>query len=85
MIKTYKYKIYNSKKNKYLYSQVALACWIYNHCIALHKRHYRLYGKTLYIYQLQKHITKLKKLNKYEQWNNLNAQTIQYVTERIDK
>ena len=84
MIKTYKYKLYKSNKNKYLYSKVDMACWIYNHCIALHKRYYRLYNKSLHVYQLQKHITKLKKLKKYRRWNKLDAQTIQDVTKRID-
>ena len=84
MTKTYKYKLYNSKKNKYLYSQVNLACEIYNHCISLHKRYYKLYNKTLHIYKLQGHIIKLKKLNKYVHWKALNAQVIYDITKRID-
>ena len=35
--------------------------------------------------QLQKHLTKLKKLKKYEFWNSVGSQAIQEVTERIDK
>ena len=84
MIKTYKYKLYNSKKNKYLHSQINLACEIYNHFIAVHKRYYRLYGKTLHIYKLHAHITKLKKLAKYTHWKVLNAQVICDITKRID-
>ena len=53
--------------------------------IALHKRYYRLYGKHLNVYQLQKHITKLKKLPKYKHWNQLGSQAIQEVAQRIDK
>ena len=49
---------------------------IYNHCIALHKRYYKIYGKSLNKIKLQKHITKLKKLEKYGQWNRLGSQAI---------
>lgn len=33
---------------------------------SLHKRHYKLYHKSLSKVKLQKHLTKLKKLNKYK-------------------
>jgi len=85
MIKTFKYKLYNSKRNKHIVRQIELASNIYNHCIALHKRYYRLFKKSLSMYELQKHITKLKARAKYKHWNNLNSQAIQDITERIDK
>jgi len=84
-MKTYCFKLYNSKKNRYLHSQINLAGEIYNHCIALHKRFYRLYGKSLNVYAIKKHITKLKKLPKYQHWNQLDAQAIQDISIRIDK
>jgi putative transposase len=34
---------------------------------------------------LQRHITKLKKLDKYKFWNTVGSQAIQEITERIDK
>ena len=37
------------------------------------------------MYQLQKHITKLKKLNKYKHWNLVPSQAIQNITERINE
>ncbi|KNE03808.1 hypothetical protein ACM23_06655 [Helicobacter pylori] len=37
----------------------------YNHCIALHKRYYRLFKKYLKLNDLQKHTTKLKKTHRY--------------------
>ena len=85
MIKTYKFKLYKTKKLKYLHGLVGISADIYNHCIALHKRYYRLYGGTLNIYRLQKHITKLKKTSRYNHWNELGSQAIQEITERIDK
>ncbi len=84
-MKTYSFKLYTSNKNKHLHQQINLACEIYNHCIALHKRYYRLYGKYLHVHGLQKHITKLKKLPKYGHWKGLNSQAIQDITQRIDR
>lgn len=84
-MKTYCFKLYNSKKNKYLHNQISLAGEIYNHCIALHKRYYRLSKKSLNAYSLQKHLTKLKKLPKYKHWNQLGSQAIQDIADRIDK
>jgi putative transposase len=77
--------MYNNKKNKNLNRQINIAANIYNHCIALHKRYYKCYGKVLIYYQLKKHITKLKKTKKYAYWNELNSQFIQNIVERIDK
>ena len=82
---TYKFKLYQSEKNRILDSRIDIAGIIYNHCIALHKRYYRLYGNSLNVNQLQKHITKLKKLPKYEFWNLLGSQAIQDIAQRIDK
>jgi putative transposase len=85
MIKTYKYKLYKTKRLKNLHRLINISADIYNHCIALHKRYYRLYNKSLNKFVLQKHITKLKKLSKYGYWNGLGSQAIQEITERIDK
>ena len=60
-MKTYKFKLYNSKKNKKLQHQLWVACKVYNHCIALHKRYWHLFHKSLNKNELQKHLTKLKK------------------------
>ena len=84
MLLTYKYKLYRSKKTKHLDELINIAGNIYNHCIALHKRYYKLYHKSLNKFQLQKHLTKLKRLNKYKNWKHLGSQAIQQITERID-
>jgi putative transposase len=84
-VKTFCFKTYHSKKNRYFHNQISLAGEIYNHCIALHKRYYRLYKKYLNAYSLQKHLTKLKKLDKYSHWNQLGSQAIQDIAYRIDK
>lgn len=82
---TYKFKLYNSKKNKHINKQINIAGAIYNHCIALHSKYYKLFGKYLNYYTLKRHITKLKKRDEYKEWNELNSQAIQNIVERIDK
>ena len=37
------------------------------------------------MYRLQKHLTKLKKLPRFQHWNDLGSQVIQDVAERIDR
>lgn len=83
MQKCFKYKLYNSDKNIRIHRLINLSGEIYNHCIGLHKRYYRLYKKHLNKYTLQKHITKLKQRNKAH-WSQLPSQSIQQITERID-
>jgi putative transposase len=84
-MKTYKFKLYQSKKNKHLNQRIDIAGLIYNHCIALHRRFYKLTGKSLNAYALMKHITKLKKLPKYSHWCLVDAQATQDIVQRIDK
>lgn len=84
MLRTYKYKLYNSKKLKHIHKTINISGIIYNHCIALHKRYFKLYKKHLNVYQLQKHITKLKKRDKYSFWAKVPSQAIQEITVRID-
>ena len=85
MVLTYKYKLYKTQKLKHLHKIINISGIIYNHIIALHKRYYKLYGKHLNKFKLQKHITKLKKLEKYKFWKNVGSQAIQNITERIDE
>jgi len=85
VVKTYKYKLYKTKRVKHLHRLINISGVIYNHCIALQKRYYKLYGISLNKFQLQKHLTKLKKLAKYSYWKKLGSQAIQNITERIDK
>lgn len=81
---TYKYKVYNSKRNRKAELLFGIAAWVYNHCIALHKRYYRLFGKSLKANKLKVHLTKLKKQSKYKEWNLLSSQSIQQIAEKIE-
>lgn len=84
---TYKYKAYTQNRNhqKRLEGYLRVAAWVYNHCIALHKRYYRMYHKRLGEYDLKKHLTKLKKRKGYETWNVLSSQSIQQIAEKINE
>ena len=64
---------------------INIAGLIYNHCIALHKRYYRLFGKYTHRYALQKHITKLKRTKRFAYMNKLNSQAVQDIICRIDR
>ena len=55
-MKTYKFKLYENRRNRYLKRSINASANIYNHCIALHKRYYSMFKKHLNKYQLMKHI-----------------------------
>jgi putative transposase len=79
------YKLYKAKRNAQLHYEINIGGVIHNHCIALHKRYYRMYGKCLSPHYLKVHIAKLKKLPKYAWWSVLGSQAIQDIIERIDR
>ncbi len=82
-MKTYKFKLYQAKNNRYLHSCINASGSIYNYCIALHKRYYRRFGKHLNVYRLMKHIAKLRKRIKY--WQQVGSQAVQDICQRIEK
>lgn len=82
---TYKYKLYSNKQNRYLDQAINTAAEIWNHCIALHRRYYRMYGKFLSANRLKVFLTKLKKRSKYAHWRLLGSQAIQDIVERINR
>ena len=81
---TYEYKLYSSRRNKKLHKMIDLSAIVWNHCIALHRRYYKLYHKCLKSDILKKHLTKLKKLNKYNYIKELDTQSVQNIVERIE-
>lgn len=84
-LKTFKFRLYDRDATKHLDRIIDLSSWVYNHCIALHRRYYRLYKKQLNKYQLQKHLTKLKKQATFTDWKDIPSQSIQDITDRIDR
>ncbi|MDZ8107356.1 MAG: transposase, partial [Nostoc sp. DedQUE12a] len=82
-MKTLKFKLYQHKRNRYLKRIINAAGVIYNHCIALHKRYYRMWGKHLSCAKLQSHIAKLRKRNLC--WQSVGSQAVQDICQRIEK
>mgnify|MGYP002777011975 CR=1 FL=1 len=82
-MKTLKFKLYQSKRNRFLKRSINAAGVIYNHCIALHKRYYRMWGKHLNCAKLQAHIAKLRKRKAF--WQTVGSQAVQNICQRIEK
>jgi len=82
-MKTLKFKLYQSKRNRHLKRSINAAGVIYNHCIALHKRYYRMWGKHLNCAKLQSHIAKLRKRKAF--WQTVGSQAVQDICQRIEK
>ena len=57
---------------------------VWNHCVALQRRYYAIYGKYISKFRLINHISKLKRLPRFSHWNQLPSQAIQDVVGRID-
>ena len=76
---TYKYKLYRTHRTKCLDKMLAEACFVWNHALALQKRYYRLYGKYIPLYTMQKH--QAKRIKRYY----LSAMNVQEIIERLDK
>ena len=85
-MKTYLYKLYSKSKDGHLDNQIDRFGIVYNHCIALHRRYYKLTGKKIPCYTLLLHLTKLKHRIKWRDiFRDLPSQAVQNVAERIDK
>lgn len=83
MRRTLKYRLYRSKRDHHLVRQIQVAASIWNHCLALQKRYYRMYGMSLSANRLMKHIARLRRNNTY--WSRLGSQAVQDVIQRLDK
>ena len=85
-MKTYRYKLYTKAKDGILDNQIDRFGIVYNHCIALHRRYFKLTGKYLNKYQLMSHLAKISHRSRWEEiFNGLPSQAVQNVAERIDK
>ena len=82
-MKTLKFKLYQSKRNRHLKRIINAAGVIWNYCIALHKRYYRMWGKHLNCAKLQAHIAKLRKRKAF--WQSVGSQAVQDICQRIER
>ena len=85
IVMTYKYKMYRNKSLRHLDRLIDYHCEVYNYCIALHRRYYKMYHKHLSANKLKVHLTKVRKRPNKEHWRELGSQSIQDVAERIER
>jgi putative transposase len=84
--KTYKYRLYHHRRNTRLHRRIDIAGKIWNHMVALQRRTYRLTGKYISRYQMQRHLAKLRRqAPRFACWQLLGSQAVQELTERHDK
>ena len=55
------------------------AAWVWNHCLAIQKRYYRMTGKYAYSVEMQKHFAKRHKPT------YLHSQSVQEIIQRLDE
>ena len=84
-MKTYKFKLYSNHGNRELHKTIEGHASVWNHCVALQRRYYALYGKYISKFRVMKHIDKLKKTRRFAHWTQLPSQAVQDVVARIDK
>ncbi len=90
-MKAYKFKMYNHHGNRELHKTIDGHAPVWNHCVALQRRYYAIYGKYISKFRLMKHLSKLKHLppwsrnGRFAHWNQLPSQAVQDVAARIDK
>ncbi len=74
VMKIYKFKLYRSKRNKKLHRQFNAAALAENHCVALTRRYYKGFGKSLPKFKLQKHRSGLKVRTPYTYLTEIGSQ-----------
>ena len=77
-MKTYKYKLYNNKHNKEFAQLLLESSFVWNHCLAMQKRYYKLYKKYIPCAKLQSYFAKHYKME------NMGSQTVQEIIQRLD-
>ena len=61
-LKTYKFKLYSSHGNRELHKTIDGHASVWNHCVALQRRYYGIYGKYISKFRLINHISKLNEI-----------------------
>ncbi|MBK8128742.1 MAG: transposase [bacterium] len=83
--RTYKYRLYTSKRDKHLHQQIDVAGIIWNHALALQKRYYRLTSKYMGRFRLMRHLAKMRRTARFGYWQLVGSQAVQEIVERLDK
>ena len=81
---SYKYKLYNNEKwNEKLHDLCRSSAFVWNHCLELQKRYYRLYGGYINFYKMESHFAK-KVVPNYPFLKLMGSQSIQEIIQRLD-
>ena len=78
-----KHKLFHDKSLKHIHDALNICGVVRNHFIGVSMRYKRRYGKRLSYTKMSAHLTKLKKLEKYEHWNIPYAWSLQNVIRRL--
>ena len=87
---TYKNKLQDHKRNRHLLSDTRIISQVHNHFVGLSRRHYKIYGhsegyKRASYTRMSRHLTKLKKLEKYAHWRIPHSWALQECLKRIER
>ena len=85
LMKTYKFKLYSNHGNRELHKTIDGHAEVWNHCVAVQRRYYGIYGKYISKFRLINHLSNLKRLPRFAHWKRLPSQAIQDVAVRLDK
>ena len=85
LIRTLRFKLMRSKKNRKLHCEIEQFCRVYNHFIAVIERYYRLFKKHPSANRLKMLLPKLKRTRRFLWLKTLPSQALQDVVERIDR
>ena len=78
-----KHKLFDDKSIKHIHDDLNICGVVRNHFIALSMRYFRRYGKGLSYAKMSAHLTKLKKLEKYQHWNIPYSWSLQNMLKRL--
>ena len=78
-----KHKLFKDKTLRHLHDELNIIGVVRNHFLAVSMRYYRRYGKGLSYRKMSSHLTKLKKLEKYQHWNIPYSWALQNMLKRL--
>jgi hypothetical protein len=79
---SFQYKLFACKRLKHLHRTIDVSAEIWNHSVALHRRYYRLFKKTLPKAKLQAHLAKMRN-GRRAHWKVVGSQSVQAITDRL--
>src|SRR5690349_3887144 len=83
--RTYQYRLYRcDQKDRKLRHKLFVASTVWNHFIALQRRYYHSTGKYLSLTDMNNHVLKLRKTQRFALWMDLHSQVCQDVCRRVD-